>query len=408
MIKAQRGTKDTIFEQMLLFDKIQKAGEDVFSASNYSKIQTPIFEATELFARGVGDSTDIVNKEMYTFSINGKESLTLRPENTAGVVRAYIEHGISRTPAPQKFWYFGPMFRYERPQAGRQRQFHQMGAEVFGSDSPYTDVEVIVSAIEILRKLGLDDLEVEINSLGCSKCRDNFKTSIKKVLEKYLPELCPDCNMRYVKNPLRMLDCKSPECQAIFEKEEVRNVILSDFICEECKEQFDIIKNELTNLGVKYSVNKLLVRGLDYYNRLVFEIKSNNLGSQNAVAGGGRYDGLVSMLGGPETPAVGFAMGVERLASLMEAPQKPLLDYFVVSKDTAAALKLANELRTLGMSADFDPYGRKFNKQLERASKCAKFAIILGEDEIAQGFLTIKNLETGEQFRAESVESNAN
>lgn len=404
MIKAQRGTKDTIFEQMLLFDKIQKAGEDVFSASNYSKIQTPIFEATELFARGVGDSTDIVNKEMYTFSINGKESLTLRPENTAGVVRAYIEHGISRTPAPQKFWYFGPMFRYERPQAGRQRQFHQMGAEVFGSDSPYTDVEVIVSAIEILRKLGLDDLEVEINSLGCSKCRDNFKTSIKKVLEKYLPELCPDCNMRYVKNPLRMLDCKSPECQAIFEKEEVRNVILSDFICEECKEQFDIIKNELTNLGVKYSVNKLLVRGLDYYNRLVFEIKSNNLGSQNAVAGGGRYDGLVSMLGGPETPAVGFAMGVERLASLMEAPQKPLLDYFVVSKDTAAALKLANELRTLGMSADFDPYGRKFNKQLERASKCAKFAIILGEDEIAQGFLTIKNLETGEQFRAESVE----
>ena len=221
MIKAQRGTKDTIFEQMLQFDKIQKAGEEVFTSSNYSKIQTPIFEATELFARGVGDSTDIVNKEMYTFSINGKESLTLRPENTAGVVRAYIEHGINRTPAPQKFWYFGPMFRYERPQAGRQRQFHQMGAEVFGSDSPYTDVEVISSAIEILRKLGLNDLEVEINSLGCSKCRDNFKTSIKKVLEKYLPELCPDCNMRYVKNPLRMLDCKSPECQAIFEKEEV-------------------------------------------------------------------------------------------------------------------------------------------------------------------------------------------
>ena len=404
MIKAQRGTKDTIFEQMLQFDKIQKAGEEVFTSSNYSKIQTPIFEATELFARGVGDSTDIVNKEMYTFSINGKESLTLRPENTAGVVRAYIEHGINRTPAPQKFWYFGPMFRYERPQAGRQRQFHQMGAEVFGSDSPYTDVEVISSAIEILRKLGLNDLEVEINSLGCSKCRDNFKTSIKKVLEKYLPELCPDCNMRYVKNPLRMLDCKSPECQAIFEKEEVREVILSDFICDECKVQFDIIKKELTNIGVKYSVNKLLVRGLDYYNRLVFEIKSNNLGSQNAVAGGGRYDGLVSMLGGVETPAVGFAMGVERLASLMEIPQKPLLDYFVVSKDTAAALKLANELRALGMSADFDPFGKKFNKQLERAGKCAKHAIILGEDEINQGFLTVKNLETGEQFQVNSIE----
>ncbi len=403
MIKAERGTKDVFDEQMLKFEKIEAAGREVFTSANVQKISTPIFEVTELFARGVGDSTDIVNKEMYTFKIHEGNSLTLRPENTAGVVRAYIEHGFSRISPPQKFWYFGPMFRYERPQAGRQRQFHQMGVEVFGSDSPYTDIEVITLAINILKKLGLNDLEVEINSLGCAKCRDNYKTAIKAVLAPYLDKLCPDCNMRYEKNPLRILDCKCEECQRIFALDNVKEVIFSDFICDECKEQFDIICNELSALGVKYNVNKLLVRGLDYYNRLVFEVKSNNLGSQNAVIGGGRYDGLVGQLGGEATPAVGWALGVERLASLIPTIEAEKLDYFVVSKYTTEAFKTVCMLRESGKSADFDPKSRKFNKQLEKASKVAKYAVIIGEDEIAQGFYTVKNLETGEQVQKKEL-----
>ncbi len=401
MIKAQRGTKDILGDEILIWQKIENSAKEVFQNACFNRIQTPIFEATELFNRGVGDSTDIVNKEMYTFCVGGinkdETSITLRPENTAGVVRSYIEHNIQRQSPPQKFWYFGPMFRYERPQAVRQRQFHQVGVEMFGVADAAADAEVIMTAVELLKSLGLNDLEVELNSLGCKNCKDDYKTSIKKVLEPYLEELCDDCKMRFEKNPLRILDCKNENCQKIFEKEEVKKVIFGDYICEECKDHFDKLTSYLDNLNIKYSKNKLLVRGLDYYNRTVFEIKSNLLGSQSAVCGGGRYDGLVEMLGGQPTPAIGFAMGVERLASLMEKIEPQKIDYYIVSNNTIEAMKLAQKLRRHGRTADYCTQNKKFTKQLEKASKVANKALILGEDEINQGFYSVKDLSTSEQ-----------
>ena len=366
-----------------------------------------MFEATELFKRGVGDSTDIVNKEMYTFSVGGvnkdENSITLRPENTAGVVRAYIEHGFNRKSAPVKLWYFGPMFRYERPQKGRQRQFHQIGVEMFGISEPTADSEVIALAIKFLSKMGLDNLKAEINSLGCPKCRQEYKEKIKDVLRPYLDELCEDCKVRYEKNPLRMLDCKNEHCASIFEKDGIKDAVVGDFICEECKEHYEKVKEYLNNLGIKYSENKMLVRGLDYYNRTVFEIKSDALGAQSAVAGGGRYDGLVEMLGGDKTPAVGFALGVERLYELVQHQDEEKLDYFVVSTMPEQALLAVNELREKSHSADFDFQCRKFAKQLEKAGKIAKKALIIGEDEVKGRYYTVKDLISGEQTRVESL-----
>lgn len=399
MIKAQRGTKDILGEDTLTWQKIQDSARNIFQSANYQEIRTPIFEATELFKRGVGDSTDIVNKEMYTFSIGGKSenSITLRPENTAGVVRAYIEHNISRQSPPQKFWYFGPMFRYERPQAGRQRQFHQIGIELFGVENPAADAEAILMAQEFLKSVGVDNLEVELNTLGCPKCREEYRNSIREVLKPYLDELCDDCKIRYEKNPLRILDCKDENCQKIFERDEIKKVILNDYVCPECAQHFEQVKKYLDALNIKYSRNKMLVRGLDYYNRTVFEIKSNSLGSQNAVCGGGRYDGLVQMLGGAPTPAVGWALGVERLFELIEKTPAQKLDYFVVSKYPGHAMKLCKDLREKGKTCDFDMQNRKFAKQLEKAAKIANFAVILGEEEIEKGFYTVKNLSTGTQ-----------
>ena len=407
MIKAQRGTKDILGEDTLTWQKIQDSARNIFQSANYQEIRTPIFEATELFKRGVGDSTDIVNKEMYTFSTGGKDknesSITLRPENTAGVVRAYIEHNISRQSPPQKFWYFGPMFRYERPQAGRQRQFHQIGIELFGVENPAADAEAILMAQEFLKSVGVDNLEVELNTLGCPKCREEYRNSIREVLKPYLDELCDDCKIRYEKNPLRILDCKDENCQKIFERDEIKKVILNDYVCPECAQHFEQVKKYLDALNIKYSRNKMLVRGLDYYNRTVFEIKSNSLGSQNAVCGGGRYDGLVQMLGGTPTPAVGWALGVERLFELIEKTPAQKLDYFVVSKYPGHALKLCKDLREKGKTCDFDMQNRKFAKQLEKAAKIANFAVILGEEEIEKGFYTVKNLSTGAQEQKTSI-----
>ncbi len=407
MIKAQRGTKDIIGQDTLTWQKIQQNAQEIFQSANYSEIRTPIFEATELFKRGVGDSTDIVNKEMYTFCVGGKDknenSITLRPENTAGVVRAYIEHNISRQSPPQKFWYFGPMFRYERPQAGRQRQFHQVGIELFGVENPTADAEAILMAQEFLKSVGLEHLEVELNTLGCPKCRESYRNSIKEILKPHLGELCEDCKVRYEKNPLRMLDCKDENCQKIFESDEIKKVILSDYICEDCAEHFSKVQELLDALNIKYTRNKMLVRGLDYYNRTVFEIKSSALGSQSAVCGGGRYDGLVEMLGGTPTPAVGWAMGVERLFELVEKVEENKLDYFVVSKYPKEAIKLCQKLRQKGFRCDFDMQNRKFAKQLEKAAKVANYAIILGEEEIEKGFYTVKNLATGEQEQKNEI-----
>lgn len=407
MIKVQRGCKDILPEDVLTWQQIEKTARDLFQAANYKEIRTPVFEATELFKRGVGDSTDIVNKEMYTFSVGGvnkdENSITLRPENTAGVVRAYIEHGFNRKSAPVKLWYFGPMFRYERPQKGRQRQFHQIGVEMFGISEPTADSEVIALAIKFLSKMGLDNLKAEINSLGCPKCRQEYKEKIKDVLRPYLDELCEDCKVRYEKNPLRMLDCKNEHCASIFEKDGIKDAVVGDFICEECKEHYEKVKEYLNNLGIKYSENKMLVRGLDYYNRTVFEIKSDALGAQSAVAGGGRYDGLVEMLGGDKTPAVGFALGVERLYELVQHQDEEKLDYFVVSTMPEQALLAVNELREKSYSADFDFQCRKFAKQLEKAGKIAKKALIIGEDEVKGRYYTVKDLISGEQTRVESL-----
>ena len=396
IIKVQKGTKDILPAEMPVWHFMEDAARKIFTEYGAKEIRTPIFEATELFARGVGDTTDIVNKEMYTFE-KSERSLTLRPENTAGVVRAFIENGMHRLSAPVKLWYKGPMFRYERPQAGRQRQFHQVGVEVFGIKQATADAEVILMAVNYLKALGLNDLSVELNSLGCPECRETFKTKLKAVIKPYLSELCPDCQARYEKNPLRLLDCKVEECKAIYAKPEIQEVIQSDFICEDCANHFNELKGYLDALNINYSINKLLVRGLDYYNRTVFEIKSNNLGSQNAVCGGGRYDSLVRNLGGEDTPAIGFAMGMERLASLIGQKEAERTTAFVVSNNTLEAVKLTEELRTQGITAEFDLTNKKFVKQLEKASKVAKYALILGEDEISAGKVTVKNLDTSEQ-----------
>lgn len=408
VIKAQRGTKDIFGEEIPTWQWVLDNARNVFQNACFREIRTPIFEATELFARGVGDSTDIVNKEMYTFCVGGADknstSITLRPENTAGVVRAYIEHNLNRQSPPQKFWYFGPMFRYERPQAGRQRQFHQIGVELFGIKEASADAEVILNAVQFLKSVGLGDLEVELNSLGCPKCKNEYKESIKNVLKPYLDKLCDDCKMRYEKNPLRMLDCKNEECRKIFEIDEVKKVIFKDYICKDCLEHFEALCQYLDALNIKYSRNKLLVRGLDYYNRTVFEIKSTKLGSQSAVCGGGRYDGLVEMLGGVSTPAVGFAMGVERICALIEERKAFKNKYFIVSNDIKEAMKLAKRLREENISVDFDFQNRKFSKQLEKASKTSHYAIILGEDEINNGYYSVKDLEASKQVRVDSFE----
>ena len=396
IIKVQKGTKDILPQEIEAWHNLEEKALQLFTNYGYKEIRTPIFEATELFARGVGDTTDIVNKEMYTFE-KSERSLTLRPENTAGVVRAFIENGMFRQPMPVKLWYKGPMFRYERPQAGRQRQFHQIGVEMFGISAPTADAEAILLATEYLKALGLNDLSVEINSLGCPKCREEYKTKIKEALKPHFNDLCEDCKSRYEKNPLRLLDCKVDSCKAIFERPEIKAVIQSDFICDECAEHFTTLKEYLKSADVKFEENKLLVRGLDYYNRTVFEIKSNNLGSQNAVCGGGRYDSLVKNLGGDDTPAVGWAMGMERLNSLLPTPNIQKLDAYIVSNNMLEALKLAQELRAQNYKVEFDLSNKKFNKQLEKASKCANYAIFLGEDEIRNNNITIKNLTNGEQ-----------
>ncbi len=395
-IKTQKGTKDVLPEENAQWKKILDSAYKIFRQANFKRISTPIFEATELFQRGVGDSTDIVNKEMYSFDKNG-HSLTLRPENTAGVVRAFLEHTMQRDIQPVKLWYFGPMFRYERPQAGRQRQFHQIGVEMFGSEDASADADCIYTAVKFFKSVGLQNLSVEINSLGCNDCRDKFRAKLKALIEPHIDSLCEDCKKRFETNPLRILDCKNPDCKEIFEKNKILENLSKLDLCDECSDHYEKLKSYLDMLNVKYVENPFLVRGLDYYTRTVFEVKSENLGSQNAVCGGGRYDNLVETLGGPHVPAVGWAVGMERLYSLTEKVEEQKLDYFVVSDNIKEALKLANELRSKDKTAELDYSSRKFAKQIEKAGKLANFAVIVGENELEQGTLTVKNLNTFEQ-----------
>jgi len=395
-IKAQKGTKDILPEESFVWQYIVDCADSVFKRYNFKRISTPIIEATELYQRGVGDSTDIVNKEMYSFLKNDHD-ITLRPENTAGVVRAFIEHNMQRDIQPVKLWYFGPMFRYERPQAGRQRQFHQIGVEMFGSSDASADADCIKTAVEFIGSVGLNNLVVEINSLGCNDCRNAFREKIKNLIEPLLPELCDDCKRRFEKNPLRILDCKNKNCYELFEKNDLFNSLSKIDLCPDCSGHYTKLKKYLDILNVKYVENPFLVRGLDYYTRTVFEIKSENLGSQNAVCGGGRYDNLVETLGGTSTPAVGWAIGVERLYSLIEKPELPKTDYFVISDNISVALNFADKIRSYGKSAELDYSSRKFSKQIEKAAKISNSAVILGENEISSGQITVKDIESFEQ-----------
>jgi histidyl-tRNA synthetase len=397
-LQTPRGTKDIAFEEVKLWQSVEEVAQKTFELGNFEEIRTPAFEYTEVFARGVGETTDIVNKEMYTFE-KGDKSLTLRPENTAGVVRAYIQNGYFKRPLPQKFWYKGPMFRYERPQSGRQRQFHQLGIELFGVAGAAADAEVILVALQLFKKLRLPGLTLHLNNIGCPECRTIYKEKIKDSLKDRLYNLCEDCQIRYFKNPLRLLDCKIVTCQNIYSEEPVNSIINQEFICDTCKTNYNNLIEILEKANVSYQFNSKLVRGLDYYNGPVFEITSYALGAQNAVCGGGRYDGLVKLLGGPSTPGVGWALGMERLISLINTTVEKQIDAYIVSDNYNDAVVLADRLRNAGIKTDLNFSKSKFSKQLDKANKLnATYAIILGSEEIEKGYYTVKKLSTGDQY----------
>lgn len=396
-LSTPKGTHDLLPQELATWQYVERIARALFQAANVKEIRTPLFEATHLFERGVGEATDIVNKEMYSFE-KGDRKLTLRPENTAGVVRSYIQHGMDRWPKPVKLFYIGPMFRYERPQAGRQRQFHQVGLELFGLDTPQSDAAAILLAYDFLNRLGLQGVTLDINNVGCFECRESFRGEFRRKLTPFLSKLCSDCQTRYELNPLRMLDCKNSECKAIYAQPEVAAFLADDQTCGPCQSHFLALLGILVQLGVPYQQNKMLVRGLDYYTRTVFEFTSTHLGAQNAVCGGGRYNELVRTLGGPDTPAVGWAMGMERLVSLIAPVEPEGGDYYIASDDPASALLLARELQHRGISAEVDLSGKALGKQIAQANKLgARHVVILGESERSENRVTVKTMATGEQ-----------
>jgi histidyl-tRNA synthetase len=395
-IQPPRGTYDILPGDTERWQWLEARFKAVIQRAGYQEIRLPIFEHTELFKRGVGETTDIVNKEMYTFLDKSERSLTLRPEGTAGVVRAYLHHGLSRKTPPVKLWYIGPMFRYERVQTGRQRQFHQIGVEAFGSAGPAIDAESIVLAVDCLQAIGLTNIKVHLNSIGCINCRPVFRQKLKDAIAPHLSELCEDCKERFERNPLRMLDCKHEHCQSFY-----KDLPTSlDNLDAECRDHFQGLLALLATAGVEPVINHRLVRGLDYYGRTVFELISDDerLGAQSTVGAGGRYDYLVESLGGDPTPAVGWAFGLERLSLLAGQSDAGNLTAFIVSDNTEAAFRLLIELRRSGVAADMDypPAGAKtraWKRQLEKASKTgARFALLLGEQELKDSTVTVKLL----------------
>jgi histidyl-tRNA synthetase len=369
---------------------------------NYQEIRTPIFEHTELFQRGIGDGTDVVDKEMYTFTDRSGRSLTLRPENTASVVRSFVENKLYAEPMPLKVFYIGPMFRYDRPQAGRMRQFHQFGVEALGSESPVVDAEVIMLALTVLKKLGLKDLKLKINSVGCPKCRPQHRKLLQDYFRPHLSELCEDCQSRFDRSPLRILDCKVDADKPFM----AGAPKITDSLCDECKEHFETVKKLLTEAGVEYEVDSNLVRGLDYYTKTAFEIQYSPLGAQSAVGGGGRYDGLVEELGGPSTPGVGFAMGLERILLALEKQNllpesKEAVDVFAVIPDeggVADAFRCVTALRNQGLVCDMNLVPRSMKAQMKQANReQARFALIFGEEERSRGAVTVRNMADSSQ-----------
>ncbi len=398
MIQTLRGTRDILGREILYWQHLETIAKDILRRANYQEIRTPILEATELFARGIGETTDIVNKEMYTFTSKGEESITLRPEGTAGVVRAYIQHKLYG--GVQRLWYMGQMFRYERPQKGRQRQFHQLGVELLGSDDPRADGEVVALAYEILQALGLQNLVVSINSVGDSTDRATYRAALVDYFTPYRADLDPDSQLRLDRNPLRILDSKDPRTQTICQT--APNIL--DYLQPQSRQRFDRVCALLRDLKVNFITDPRLVRGLDYYSHTAFEIQSQDLGAQSAVCGGGRYDKLVGELGGPDTPAIGWAMGLERLVLLLENLQSldpPGIDFYVVSRGEKAenyALIIWQELRRANFHVELDLTGAKFDKQLKRADQAgAKAAIILGDREAEEQNLQVKWLQEGRQ-----------
>ncbi len=400
--KAIKGTKDVLPKEVHKNQYIEATCLETAEKFGFKEIRTPVFEHTELFQRGVGDTTDVVQKEMYTFDDKGGRSITLRPEGTAGAVRSYLENGLCNEALPQKVCYLTSCYRYEKPQAGRLREFHQFGVECFGSQSPLADAEIIALAKSVFDSLGIKGLALELNSIGCPKCRAEYQKALKEYFTQYKDRLCDTCKDRLERNPMRLLDCKSPE-----DKEIAKGApVVLDYLCEECQEHFDKVQQYLKAQDIEFKINPNIVRGLDYYTKTVFEFISDSIGAQGTVCGGGRYDGLVKELGGQDTPSLGFGMGLERLMLLMEAQNAPFPeaerpDLFIVAlgdKATLKALEITKDMRAEGFGTQLDLNQRSVRAQMKYADKLnAKFNVVIGDNEVKTGIATLKNMDTGEQ-----------
>lgn len=401
-IQALKGTKDVLPAESHKWHYIENTMRELCSVYGARELRTPIIEHTELFQRGVGSTTDIVQKEMYTFE-KGDYSITLKPEGTAGMARAFIENGLYNDPLPQKLFYLNsPTFRYENPQAGRLREHHQFGIEAVGSFAPETDAEVILLALTLFKKLGVNDLMLHINSIGCPECRKEYNAALREYLRGYLDEMCETCRSRFEKNPMRIIDCKEEKCRRIV-KGAPRTL---DYLCEDCRKQFEGVKACLDAAGAEYVVDPDIVRGLDYYTGTVFEIISNRIGAQGAVCAGGRYNGLIEELGGPKVPAVGFGMGMERLLAVMENnnvefPKPPAVKVYFAAmgeKPRMKAFALSQQLREKGVYAEFDHMERSFKAQFKYANKVgAEYAVALGDEELETGSVRVKCMGDGEE-----------
>lgn len=399
---AIKGTLDLLPAESYKTQYVEAAVREIAENFGFYEMRTPVFEHTELFQRSVGETTDVVQKEMYTFSDKGGRSITLRPEGTAGAARAFLEHGLFNDALPQKIYYLTSCYRYEKPQAGRLREFHQFGVESFGAGTPAADAEIISLAHAVFRYLGVQNLTLEINSIGCPECRKKFQEALKAYFESYREQLCDTCKSRLERNPMRILDCKSPVCSEIA----AGAPKILDFLCDDCRAHFDAVQKYLQAMDIAFTVNPTIVRGLDYYTRTVFEFVSSEIGAQGTVCGGGRYDGLLEELGGKPMPACGFGMGIERLLLLMEAqgvpfPEPKKCDVYLVSMGEEAGLKaaaLAEQLREEGLSAQFDTVGRGLKAQMKYADKIgAAYTVVLGDAELESRRVNLKNMRDGTQ-----------
>lgn len=401
MISIPKGTKDMLPQDAYKWHYVESVARETAALFGFREIRTPMFEHTELFTRGVGETTDIVTKEMYTFFDKGGRSMTLRPEGTAGVARAFIENGLAQQTLPMKAYYLASVFRYERPQNGRLREHHQFGVELYGSELPSADAEVIALAHTFLTKAGLKSLSLNINSIGCRECRAKYNAALKEYIGANLGNMCSACRDRFDRNPLRILDCKEEKCRAIT----AGAPRITDFLCDGCREHFAEVQNTLARLNIPFAVNPSIVRGLDYYTRTVFEFVSDDIGAQGTVCGGGRYNHLVEEVGGKPTAAVGFGLGLERLLMVLEntgalTAEPEHSDVYLAALGERAAEYvpvLAAELRAAGVKTEFDLMGRGLKAQMKYADKCgARFSAVIGDEEMARGSAALKNMETGE------------